>query len=1082
MRQSIFKIITLSILISGWAGAVQGQQNYVPNGNFEYYNTNSCPYSHSQMNRCTGWRQYTYGTSDFFHACGYGVPNAIAGYQMPASGNGFSGGFQYSKGHTFIYKEYIARAITPLMIGGTYEVSMSVSLGNSSRYGTNDLGVFFYDSGPLTINTSNVLGVTPQVSYSSYGPIMDTANWVRLVGEFIADSSYDNIVIGGFTHYNQLGLDSNGVSGTYAYYYFDSVVVRLIDSFNFIVKDSILCAGDTIQLPYYTLRQFPANNTFTFQLSNASGSFSSPVNIGSLNSDTSGVITCVIPPNTSTGSGYKIRLLALTDTAYSKTTFDIGSPFSKPVAVNNGPVCGTDTLQLNVSTTNDPAAQIYWQGPNNFSIATRNPIIPQPLAAYTGDYIVTVTVHGCTGADTTSAIVLNSIDTTYTYSNTPLCTGDTLQLNAILPATSLTVSWTGPNSFSSTQLNPSIPSVGTSHSGNYVLTISNGACVVKDTAIVTVFDYPAGVSASSNSPVCAGQNLNFNATSTSSGVAYNWTGPIGFNSTSASPYIIAATTGSSGYYYLTASVSTCAVTDTLAVTVKPLPGKPLAGAPDTMCSGTAALLTASSSTGGVSYSWVGPGSFTSNVQNPVINNTTTAMSGNYIVSATLNGCSSKDTTSLAIYQSPDTVQLSSNSPVCVGDMLQLSSDSSSSGVTYTWRGPNSFNAAQPNTSISNTTTTATGWYTMTIDLYGCSYIDSIYAVVNIVPATPSISTNKPLCTGETLTLNAGTVSGASYLWTGPGSYSSGVQNAARANLSLSDSGYYKISATIANCTSPADSVFIPVSPAPFVVIFSTPIDSICKGDPVTFTALPNNAGSTPEYRWVVNGQTAGTNSTVFATTNLNDNDVIRCDMTENTKCSSPYTDQSNDIPMRVLPWLPPSVTISANPNRPLKPYEYVTFTAVTTDAGLSPLYQWKRNGQNILGATSGTWSANTLDDGDSISVEIISDYKCPQPTTAVSNGIRVKVLTSADHLNTMTALTLYPNPNNGKFVLKGNVTSDGPLRVEIINALGQVVYQEKELIFEGRLHKEIEMDNTPGIYLLRIFSQENTAQVKFIIH
>ncbi len=53
----------------------------------------------------------------------------------------------------------------------------------------------------------------------------------------------------------------------------------------------------------------------------------------------------------------------------------------------------------------------------------------------------------------------------------------------------------------------------------------------------------------------------------------------------------------------------------------------------------------------------------------------------------------------------------------------------------------------------------------------------------------------------------------------------------------------------------------------------------------------------------------------------------------------------------------------------------VTFTATPTNGGLYPKYQWKLNGTNIAGATSATYSTNTLSDNDVISVAMTSnDY------------------------------------------------------------------------------------------------------------
>ena len=60
-------------------------------------------------------------------------------------------------------------------------------------------------------------------------------------------------------------------------------------------------------------------------------------------------------------------------------------------------------------------------------------------------------------------------------SNGPLCTGDTLKLNAAASEIMCAVyNWTGPNGFASTEQNPIIPSVTTANAGVYTLTITSG--------------------------------------------------------------------------------------------------------------------------------------------------------------------------------------------------------------------------------------------------------------------------------------------------------------------------------------------------------------------------------------------------------------------------------------------------------------------------------------------------------------------------------------------------------------------------------------------------------------------------------
>lgn len=586
---------------------------------------------------------------------------------------------------------------------------------------------------------------------------------------------------------------------------------------------------------------------------------------------------------------------------------------------------------------------------------------------------------------------------------------------------------------------------------------------------------------SSNSPLCEGVALQFTASTFISGTTYNWAGPAGFNSTSASPTIVNTGTMQSGEYIVTVKWYGCEVKDTISVTVKPLPAKPVAVNNSPLCAGDSLHLSSSSSTSGISFSWAGPGSFSSAAQDTSVANSTTAMNGDYIVTANLNGCNRKDTTTALVKPLPAAVTLSNNTPLCAGDTLHLSSSASTTGSTYSWSGPGSFSATTQNSNRANATAGMTGWYKMLVGLNGCTYSDSTYATVHPIPAVPNISYTNPLCVGETLNLGTASVSGASYSWAGPGNFSSSSQNPTRNNMQFGDTGVYKLSTTVNGCTSDTGTATVHINPLPFVVIFVNPADSICQGDRVNFTALPNNHGGTPAYQWYVNGQASGT-GTVFSTTALNHQDVVHCDMTENTKCSIPYTDPSNDITVNVLPWLAPSVSITVNPNRPLKENEYATFTATAANAGNSPQYQWKRNGQDIVGATGSVWSANTLSDNDDISVEIVSSYKCPQPTSAVSNGIVVKVLTGVAELNEVSGLMLYPNPNNGKFVLKVEAHTAEVLKIEIINAMGQMVYRDEITVDDGKLYKKIDMQEVPaGLYMLRLSGGDTNCVIRFSV-
>jgi hypothetical protein len=71
-----------------------------------------------------------------------------------------------------------------------------------------------------------------------------------------------------------------------------------------------LCAGSNLNVPYTATGTYNTSNTFIGQLSDANGSFATPVNIGSVSSQTSGSITATIPETTPPGTGYRIRVIS----------------------------------------------------------------------------------------------------------------------------------------------------------------------------------------------------------------------------------------------------------------------------------------------------------------------------------------------------------------------------------------------------------------------------------------------------------------------------------------------------------------------------------------------------------------------------------------------------------------------------------------------------------------------------------------------------------------------------------------------------------------------------------------------------
>ncbi|MEW6470004.1 MAG: PKD domain-containing protein [Bacteroidota bacterium] len=478
-----------------------------------------------------------------------------------------------------------------------------------------------------------------------------------------------------------------------------------------------------------------------------------------------------------------------------------------PTAGSNSPVCVGQTLNLTASSI--VGATYNWFGPNGFTSSLQNPSITNVTLAAAGTYTVTATVNGCTGPGGTVTVTVNPTPAAPTAgSNSPVCSGQTLNLTAsnIVGAT---YNWSGPNGFTSTSQNPSIPSVTLAAAGTYTVTATVAGCTSPNaTTTVVVNATPAAPTAGSNSPVCTGQTLNLTA-STIVGAAYNWSGPNGFTSTSQNPSITNVTLAAAGTYSVTATVAGCTgPAGTVTVTVNATPAAPTAGSNTPVCTGQTLNLTASNIVG-ATYNWTGPNAFTSALQNPSIPSVTLAAAGTYTVTATVSGCTSPNaTTTVVVNATPAAPTAGSNSPLCVGQTLNLTA-STIVGASYNWSGPNGFTSTSQNPSITNVTLAAAGTYSVTATVNGCTSVPgTVTVVVNSTPATPTAGSNSPVCTGQTLNLTASTIVGATYNWSGPNGFTSTLQNPSIANVTLAAAGTYTVTAFNGCSSSPATTVVV----------------------------------------------------------------------------------------------------------------------------------------------------------------------------------------------------------------------------------------------------------------------------------
>ncbi|HQW12505.1 MAG TPA: lamin tail domain-containing protein [Saprospiraceae bacterium] len=513
------------------------------------------------------------------------------------------------------------------------------------------------------------------------------------------------------------------------------------------------------------------------------------------------------------------------------------------------PVCQGSNLFLYGSSQYQ--GSYSWTGPNGFSSNEQNPIIPNIQILNSGQYIVRLVAGiGCEAFDTVTVLVNSAPAPTASATPNPVCVGGTLQLSATGTGT---FSWTGPDGFASNQQTPIILDMSLAKAGDYIVTLeATNGCIGKDTVSVIVnFASPTIASATPN-PVCAGGTVQLSATGTGS---FSWTGPLGYISNLQNPSIVNITLAQAGEYIVTFQTTEgCLSSDTVTVVVNESSPTIASATPNPVCSGGTVQLSAS---GSGTFSWSGPGGYTSNLQNPSIPNMTLAQAGNYIVTIqNTSGCLSKDTVTVMVNFAPPPIASATPNPVCTGGTVQLSAIGTG---TFSWAGPLGYTSNLQNPSISNISLAQEGNYIVTLQTTaGCLSKDTVYVDVNQAPGINVGATPNPICVGNNLTLSAS--GGIAYKWTGPLGFTSNNQNPVRHISSVAMGGTYSVTVTTSGGCTASGTVFVNVLPEVNGTAWAE-AEEICLGSALKLHATgggtyawsgPNNFSSTVQNPVVLN--------------------------------------------------------------------------------------------------------------------------------------------------------------------------------------------------------------------------------------
>lgn len=283
---------------------------------------------------------------------------------------------------------------------------------------------------------------------------------------------------------------------------------------------------------------------------------------------------------------------------------------------------------------------------------------------------------------------------------------------------------------------------------------------------------------------------------------------------------------------------------------------------------------------------------------------------------------------------------------------------------------------------------------------------------SVLPAVSISASATTICANGTVTFTATPTNGGTtpaYVWRKNGNPISGATASTYTASGITNGDVFScVMTSNATCPSPATatsnnitiSITAPVTPA---VSISASVTSICAGTNVNFTATPTNGGSAPAYQWKKNGvNITGATTATYSSSTLANNDVITCELTSNAPCVTSPTASSNQLTISVIATVAPAIGITASVN-PVCAGADVTFTAVATNGGNSPSYQWRKNGVNITGATLATYTTSSVANNDVFSCVLTSSLGCAVPTTATSNSITLGVTPTVTPAVTISA-------------------------------------------------------------------------------
>jgi gliding motility-associated-like protein len=548
-------------------------------------------------------------------------------------------------------------------------------------------------------------------------------------------------------------------------------------------------------------------------------------------SDASATTVYPTPTAATTGTYYIVASTVggCSDTAAVNVTITTKPDVATVPQVICSPATSVDLTLAAVTAGSTPGLTYTY-----YTNALATSVYGTPTTATAGTYyIVGTLVAGCT--DTTGVTVTINPAPTVITNNQTVCSPSTVDLTAA----AVTLGSTGGLTFSyftdaaatSPYLTPTVATTGT----YYIVGMTASGCYDTASVNVNIVTTPTVVTVPQSA--CSPSKVNLTLAGVTAGSSPGLTYTYYTDAAATSPYLT-PTLATSGTYYIVGTISTCADTTPVTVTINPKPTV-VTHDPTPVCSPSTVDLTLAAvtagSTAGLTYTY-----YTDIAATVAYGTPTAATTGTYyIVGTALTGCS--DTTVVTVTVFPKPVIFTHDQTVCTPSTVNLGSGAvtagSTGGLTYSYY---TDAAATVVYATPGAATTGT-YYLVGVSIGGCSDTASVNVTINPSP-TVVITDPSPVCSPSTVDITgaavtAGSTGGLTYTYfTNPA-----ATNPVGTPTAISVSGTYYIKGTTGLGCSDVQAVVVVINPKPTVV---TNPPALCLTATTDLTDPTVTAGST----------------------------------------------------------------------------------------------------------------------------------------------------------------------------------------------------------------------------------------------